>query len=270
MNESLQTDETEQRTRYPMPYTERLELTGILDPALLDDAQPLLREHSPAKDLLLHDRRGDLLIDNEFDLQTTINTLNAPALEVGGPTQDGFEVFEGISFPKKILISNLEPMTDKELHLRGISREDARLDLAADTRSLPFANESLGIVMAHGMTKHSEAVLSLEKYKQNGEKILAKLAVKGAIDSDEFQEEKESSRIGLLLESWRTLKEDGLLVLGSPDEQDLRLANALGFKLRAHTRLRPTRFDWSAENRSVPTEVILQKVTPDDTATAIH
>ena len=245
---------------YPMPYMEPLNIAGVLDPALLDTMQPILRASSPVKDILLSERQGDVFVEGGFDLQRTIEVLDAPVLEVGGPSQHGFEVFKSVAFSSKPLISNIASFSDEELRVRQLSRDDVRLDLEVDARALPFMNESLGVVMAHGLTKHSEEFSSLDMYEQNSKQALAKLAAKASIEMDAFANEKESSRVGLLFEAWRTLKEGGLLVLGSPTEHDMRIAMELGFRLREHTRLRPERLDWSDKNRSLPTEVVLQKL----------
>jgi hypothetical protein len=90
-----------------------------------EERQPLFREHSPIKDLLLTQRVGDVFIAPDFDLQQTVAALNKPALEVGGPTDDGFETLDGISLPMRPLVSNLVPRSD--------------IDLRADTKTLPVA-----------------------------------------------------------------------------------------------------------------------------------
>lgn len=224
---------------------------------------------------LLPNRYGNIFTAHDFDLRTAISTAGR-VLEVGGPSYWGYEIFEGVRFPSRPIISNRLPesfiITWNDDDERTETLGPIDIDLRADARSLPFIDTSLDLIMASGLdnvskdlkrklqTEHGSLAyeqaheLEQETYRFDTLMLIGKVAAGEPIGT--FPEAAvHSPRTGLLLEAMRLLKPNGLLVLAFPTQEDIWLAEALGFEMQAHTRLLP--------GSQLPREVVFQKPRAD-------
>jgi len=81
-----------------------------------------------------------------LNLQEQLNNRQGPFMEFGGPTYDDFTVLEGVKFPQKVLVSNIDPgltMGSGE-NRRVVGRVDAQMDVT----NMHLRNESLGAILA--------------------------------------------------------------------------------------------------------------------------
>jgi hypothetical protein len=220
---------------------------------------------------ILPNRSGGIFTADGFDLQSAI-AMASPVLEVGGPSHWGYEVLEKANLPSRPIISNrfvLSFITTWDS--RGKPTESVGpidIDLQTDARALPFPDESLGTVMASGLDNASHELrlkiedahgfmneekmdeLLQETYRFDTMALIGRIATGYAIGTSP-EEAENSPRTGLILDAMRTLKQNGLLILAHPTLEDVWLAEAMGFKLQAHTRLTST--------THLPRELVYQK-----------
>lgn len=202
----------------------------------------------------LTEKQGKFYCTPGFDLQRTIATLNAPAVEVGGPTKDGYEVLRGIEFTQKPIITNrlgtknnmlLETDQYGTRWIEGKAVDSiqpadyAERDTLVDTRSFAFVDNSLGVVLskslfsvAHDMDQNlsSKASMQMRELAEKGFHTLdASLPLAKLEQSTEAQ---LNPRIGLLIGAKRALKTSGLVVIGETDLHEIEFAIRMGFHLR--------------------------------------
>lgn len=144
------------------------------------------------------------------------------ALEIGGPTEMGYELLKGVNFPNKLVISNAYPENGDYL----------AMDI---TENLPFENESLGCVISSGLP-----VVDLLNPIRDAHEV--KLAVRvlnslaeriGNGDDaalDELANTNISPRVSLINEASRLLEDGGLLIIKSLLNSELKIINQLGFE----------------------------------------
>lgn len=156
---------------------------------------------------------------NNYLLQT-----NGLALEIGGPTKTGFSVLEGVTFPNKLVISNVFP------------DDDSVADI--DVTDLPFNDNSLGCIIA---SRLPISFPDIDGFKEkpglvlNNLDILAydfKLGQYNKIRDERIV--KSSPRIALAREARRTLECGGLLITKHLLENEIKIIEDLGFSMVYH------------------------------------
>lgn len=122
-----------------------------------------------------------------FVFEDELTKSSSPFIEVAGPTPEGFELLDTSKLTKKLLVSNITPGLEnwdhsgKESVLLGHQYED-QLDFRADARQLPFAKESVGLLVTAYPTNGISPSLIIEAHrviKQGGY-----LLWEGALDND--------------------------------------------------------------------------------------
>lgn len=144
------------------------------------------------------------------------------ALEIGGPTETGYELLKGVSFPNKLVISNAYPENGDYL----------TMDI---TEKIPFDDKSLGCVVSSCLP-----VVDLLNPIRDAREI--KVVVRELdllaerIKSGDYAALNElintniSPRISLINESSRLLEDGGLLIVKSLLNSELKIIDHLGFE----------------------------------------
>ena len=269
---------------YQSPYT-------VQQRQMLEGYQDLYRSGSSIQNLLLTERKGDLFVRDGFDMQQAIIAIDGPIVEIAGPTSRGYATLNGMSLPTKPIISNVNsPTTAPNLSLSRDpinSLDKAVLDVVADARALPFADNTIGMLMVSALTlgdfakdrqdKRESGPLDtpekkkawddeyIRKHQERVDSVLSKIALNVGADltAAKMPEAQESARIGFLLEAKRALKPNGLLVAACMRNEDILLASKLGFEIQEHDLLRPTQRDWSVGDNA-PREVVFRLPLVDD------
>jgi hypothetical protein len=84
---------------------------------------------------------------NGVDLDKVFRAIQAPILEIGGPTQSGYYFLDNRPLPSRPVIGNVNDRYYDGETIPGI-------DLIIDGRSLPVGNESLGMVLSGHLPKY--------------------------------------------------------------------------------------------------------------------
>lgn len=157
---------------------------------------------------------------NDYLAQT-----KGPALEIGGPTRDGFRILENIDFPNKLIISNVSPESDDIANI--------------DIMNLPYGDGALGCIIA------SRLPISLCDTNCTSEINATMVAIGLLADDisklkyDKFHDRDfigTSPRIALIAEARRTLEVNGLLITKHLLRSELNLVKDLGFDLLYHIK----------------------------------
>lgn len=151
-----------------------------------------------------------------------LSKTSGVALEVGGPTEKGYQLLKMVNFPNKLVISNAYPETD----------EIAKVDI---TKEIPFPNKSLGCVissflpivdLANPLRDAREIKIVLRETK-----LLAEKMIDGVCDdfcSDGLV--KVSPRLSFIREAYRVLEDDGILLIKGLTMSELKILDKLGFR----------------------------------------
>lgn len=76
-----------------------------------------------------------------FSLPRTLAALQGtPVIEIAGPTDKGFRIINDV-LPTKPAVSNLHKDPNHDFYM-------GKIDFAADSRHMPFADQSIGVVLA--------------------------------------------------------------------------------------------------------------------------
>lgn len=176
-----------------------------------------------------------------FDIQTAMDAIDAPVLEIGGPSYNfGYVTLDDKKMPSKPFNMNIEGSW------RGLEGSDSvgvddykKIDALADSRAMPVADESVGMVLVAHMTKMDQtAVRSIPDHAKKREMIINIYAdALGAIalGQTDALKQTDSPRIGAIIEAARVLKQDGLFVLRGLAPEDVAIAESQGLELVMHT-----------------------------------
>jgi hypothetical protein len=248
---------------YPHHTINRPPLRGE-DTAQLALKQEELRDRAHLSDYLLQNRQGDAYVEEGFDIAQTIHDLQGPSAEIGGPSPLGYDALNDVEFPQKPLVTNIAGSRYNGVAFTGGDTlapiDKSYLDALADSRHLPFKNESMAALFASYLPWDPQEVRvpsedeALKAYlKQKSEiftNFISKIPGHSLEELAQTPEAEFSPRIGMLLESARTLKPGGLVILSGPLEGDLKIAQQLGFKMKMHSLIMES---------GLPREVVLQK-----------
>lgn len=158
-------------------------------------------------------------------LNDYLANTKGPALEIGGPTRNGFKILENVDFPNKLIISNISPEDD----------DTASIDIM----NLPFEDGSLGCIIA------SRLPLSLVdtdcaneiRATMNDIDLLVEEISNSRFDRlSDKSFVKTSPRIALIAEARSKLERNGLLITKHLLNSELTLVKALGFDLLYHIK----------------------------------
>jgi len=176
--------------------------------------------------------------DNEYLGKLSIDTCNdgisavlndylaqtkGPALEIGGPTRNGFKMLENIDFPNKLIISNISPENDDIANI--------------DIMNLPYENGSLGCIIASRLPISLLDTNCVNDINNTINTIglfaddVSKLKYDKLHDKEFI---RISPRIALIAEASRTLERNGLLITKHLLQSELSLVRGLGFDLLYH------------------------------------
>src|SRR5258708_3507545 len=90
-------------------------------------------------------RRVDEWIEPDIDVKSLIEHVDAPIIELAGPTDTGYYYLDGVRLPSQPLISNLAPGT---LLYGKPETRDKQLDQLLDVRQLALPDNSVGMIIA--------------------------------------------------------------------------------------------------------------------------
>lgn len=160
---------------------------------------------------------------NEFQgvINNYLEATRGVAVEIGGPTENGYRLLNGVYFKNGLIISNAYPETE----------DISRIDITA---SLPFENNSVGCVVSsclplidltNPLRDPREINVVIKKLD-----FLASNLSKGVFDN--FSPDGLSSispRTALIKEAHRVLEVGGLFIIKSLLDSELQIIKSLGF-----------------------------------------
>jgi hypothetical protein len=143
--------------------------------------------------------RDRLWVREGFSVYRTINNLNGPLIELGGPTDEGYKQVDLSKLDKRLFVSNLLPgfpyydtKTGEFLGYRG------KIDFQADATAIPIKNEGCGALFV--------SCLPVEIRKK------------------------------ILSEAYRVLEKGGLLIWQGGIDKDIEIAEKLGFEVMEYLK----------------------------------
>lgn len=177
--------------------------------------------------------------ETEFELDKYIEMLKGPIVEIGGPSDDGYYFIDGLDLPTRPIISNIQ----EDGHSIDTSSPDAikqrqLVDLEIDGTNMPFDNESVGVIMMSHMSHTDDSYLNLSQHEQeellpitadNTDRAIQEMA-RIANNSLNPTEVQFSQRTQIYLESFRVLKQGGLLIADG-ESIDMEVLEHIGFEL---------------------------------------
>ncbi|HSH18629.1 MAG TPA: hypothetical protein VK978_04555 [Candidatus Saccharimonadales bacterium] len=163
-------------------------------------------------------------------MQSMVNNVNGPFLEVGGPTEKGYKSLNNITIPNGLIISNIDNETG--------------VDMLADVRALPFGARKLGGVVVSCLSRIPEERANLypdaatsfswgdiyqaDMYADNLLRNTHNGQVAGWNDSEVMS---FSLRLSLLRQARRIVEPRGLLIAQRFSTDEIGLAETLGFEI---------------------------------------
>jgi len=148
---------------------------------------------------LPHHPTNEVMINTNFHLQNEINKRQGIFIEVGGPTKQGFISLEGITLPKEPIISNISSTPPGTATKEEVKLQHPKIKLIADATSLPFPDNSIGLILASCLPSRI--------------------------------------RSSTLAEAYRVLEPGGLLIWQGGRIEDLAEAKRIGFKLQQYRKV---------------------------------
>jgi hypothetical protein len=185
--------------------------------------------------------------EHGFNFEQAVSALPGPILEVGGPSTSGYDFLDDVDLPSKPIMTNFAGSRPEFRGAESLTPIDALvLDALVDVRALPFADESLGMVMCSSMPQADQQVFreiatTLPPEQQGAatnaaiEKSYKEAEAAVARDDSKFLRRHGSPVVAAIAQAERTLKPNGLLVMHNLGPRDARIAEALGLELVMHT-----------------------------------
>lgn len=170
------------------------------------------------------------------DLGEALSAIKEPILEIGGPTEEGFYFLDKQALPSRPIISNnsFEYLTDAKIN---------QIDLMIDGRDLPFADNSLGMVISAHITKHDTEsrsrtpLIDPDEYRKIADFNLAEAnsAMKRVAETQVVDDEalKASVRLAIAKEVFAKLVEGGFYMTDG-NEDEIKAYKAIGFDMIAY------------------------------------
>lgn len=201
-------------------------------------------------------RQDGIYIRPGFDLKQDIASQTAPIVEIGGPTNRGYQFLSGAILPNRPLMTDI---VGSEMDERGfdslVAVDKLVLDALMDVRHFPIADESAGIILASCLPKvdqHTVRQRNDDSHTRTMGEIVDNYTTAssyidhGAIDA--LRETTDSPRIAAILQAARTIKPGGLFITKGMNEHDAAIAEAAGLNIMMHTPNRrhsslPSQFD---------------------------
>lgn len=156
-----------------------------------------------------------------FDLQETIANISKPIVELGGPTEDGYLMLEGVKLPSKPHITNVrrESVLSSQL-----------IDELVDASQMPYEDRSLGLVLMQGLDyteKHAEIVNTPKDDRATKQ---AKMELEQVASGALKPEAAQGMRMKIYKEALRILTDGGLLIANG-GINDIRALEKMDFEL---------------------------------------
>lgn len=146
-----------------------------------------------------------------FDIKEKLSKIDGPFVEVAGPTEKGYSIVKLEDLDKKVFVSNIIPgwteFNDQTGEIIGL---EGKVDLQADARDLPFGDNTLGAVFCSNLGELN--------------------STPGRINKNQL-ENKLKLRADALKEIFRVLQSEGILMWQGGTEDDVKLAQEIGFKV---------------------------------------
>lgn len=165
-------------------------------------------------------------------MQSLVDNINGPLLEIGGPTEKGYKSLDKITIPTGLIISNIEKQTG--------------LDMLADIRSLPFGPRKLGGVIVSCLSRIPEERANLfpdaatsfswnDIYQadMHTDELLCNTRNGTVTGWNDTEVMNFSLRLSLLRQARRTVEPEGLLIAQRFNDEEVDLAKTLGFEIVA-------------------------------------
>ena len=192
----------------------------------------------------LRDRVGnfDYRIWQSKNIQTLVEAISSPVIEIGGPTLDGFYFLDDIKFKSKLTITNI---SHNPMPFSADSSKIAKQVVEVfDATKMPYPDKSIGVFLMAAMSITSDWWVELpgsEKEKAssqfeaefaNARFEMGQVAA-GILDP---QDVKDAQRIKIYHEVARCLEKDGLFFTDGGIEE-ITILKQLGFELLACLQL---------------------------------
>lgn len=213
------------------------------------------------------DESGIHFTKSGVKIQDEILRTGGLVAEVGGPSDEGFEFLAGLDLPSKPIITNVgsayrPTRPGKFEDLDGMDK--ITLDIMADSAHLPFADKSVGILLASCLNPdHASyipgvmAISEARRREKLAEEVLARVALRALHEPSitvSNEESQSSPRMGFWREAQRVVKPKGLVIYVAPRTAELQIAESLGFEVIAHASVMP-----NAYGEEVPREVVFRR-----------
>ena len=256
--------------RYPYPFTSSLSWDYGSDREKIISKQLDLINKSPISENLLREPVGNFFKARGFDLQSTIDQVKGTALEIAGPTSDGFDVLKGITFPERPIITNIGSATRPGIGFESLTKLDKHaVDILADGTMLPLADRSIGVLLISCVNILDLEGLNIDNSMPN-ERLLSyygevygsiiRKVEEGVKPKDILSDAscRHFTRPLILLEATRVLKPGGIIIFKGPRLSDVELALSLGFEIKEHSFLIPSSEERNGQHIHLPREMIFQ------------
>lgn len=172
------------------------------------------------------------------DIQSLMDKVNQPVVEIGGPTQDGFYFLDKISIGTRPIITNI---SQKPLPYSPNSSNLAELVTETfDATNMPYKDSSIGVFLMSAMSVSSDWWTELAEHEKekisyqfetefaNARFEMGQVAA-GILRSNDI---KDALRVKIYREVTRCLAENGLFFTDGGIEEIIILKQ-LGFELVA-------------------------------------
>lgn len=176
-------------------------------------------------------QENEVRIKPKFSLQSAINTTAGTVLEVAGPSPTGFFFLQGITFPRRPFITNLnyKGVAMKEYQELYMPYIEKKLDICKTI----LKPESVGVCLSAYLNLGAK-----EPHRSDDEKAWKELWRQLAEEDKKLiADPKAVPTVGLryifLSRAIDFLEKDGLALVEGLREPELKYALALGFSLRA-------------------------------------
>jgi len=175
------------------------------------------------------------------DLDIELRSAKGPVLEIGGPSARGYYFLENRTLPSRPVIGNIDQLL-MEVESSNL-REDAGIDIILDGRDLPFADNSLGVVLSSHLPKFDDEYqvvgpLTEKDFDQQvgvfaisyAKKLLEDVGQSGHVDSEAL---RSSLRLAVANEVYKKLLPGGLYFTDC-ESFEVEAYEAAGFEVLAH------------------------------------
>lgn len=154
-----------------------------------------------------------------FSAINELTKIKGPLIEIGGPTDSGFELIDIKALPKEILVSNLGPgarlfFDQCDTDINESNKYYGRVDFQADGQNLPIRDESAGAIFIRclGNIKEPDRIIDPIEDAANDLKL----------------------KTNVINEVYRVLENGGIFILERIQSEYFEFAKKAGFKLKQY------------------------------------